>query len=54
MIWKQWKGYWTRYRQLRKRGVEEWLASNTAKSNHGPWRLAMSSALAIALPNKGQ
>ena len=51
MIWKQWKRYWTRYRQLRKRGVERHLAINTAKSNHGPWRLAKSPALAIALSN---
>jgi len=51
MIWKQWKRYWTRYRQLRKRGVERRLAINTAKSNHGPWRLAKSPALAIALSN---
>jgi RNA-directed DNA polymerase len=44
MIWKQWKRYWTRYRQLRKRGVERRLAINTAQSNHGPWRLAKSPA----------
>ena len=52
MIWKQWKRrFWPRYRQLRKRGVEKRLAANTAGSNHGPWRLAKSPALAIALPN---
>ena len=51
VIWKQWQRFRTRYRQLRKRGVERRLAFQTAKSNHGPWRLAKSPALAIALPN---
>jgi RNA-directed DNA polymerase len=51
MMWKQWRHYWTRYRQLRHRGVEKGLAINTAKSNHGPWRIAMSPALSIAMPN---
>jgi RNA-directed DNA polymerase len=39
-IWKQWK-----------RGVGKDLAAQTAGSAHGPWRLANSPALAIALPN---
>jgi len=46
-LWKQWgrRGY----RELRKRGVSRDLASNTAKSAHGPWRLSRSPALAFAL-----
>jgi RNA-directed DNA polymerase len=51
VIWKQWQRFRMRYRQLRKRGVERRLAFQTAKSNHGPWRLAKSPALAMALPN---
>lgn len=51
VIWKQWQRFRRRYRQLRKRGVERRLAFQTAKSNHGPWRLAKSPALAMALPN---
>jgi RNA-directed DNA polymerase len=51
VIWKQWQRFRMRYRQLRKRGVERRLAFQTAKSNHGPWRLAQSPALARALPN---
>ncbi len=49
-IWKQWgrKGY----RMLRKAGVDRYLAWNTAKSAHGPWRLSKSPALYIALPNR--
>jgi RNA-directed DNA polymerase len=50
-IWKQWKRGTVRYRQLRKRGVNPRLAATTAGSAHGPWRLALSQGLAIALPN---
>ena len=49
-IWKQWgrKGY----RMLRRLSVDRWLAWNTAKSAHGPWRLSGSPALRYALPNR--
>ena len=50
-IWKQWKRGRTRFAELRKRGVGQDLAAQTAGSAHGPWRLANSPALAIALPN---
>ena len=49
-IWKQWKRGPTRFAELRKRGVGTELAAKTAGSVHGPWRLANSPALAIALP----
>ena len=49
-IWKQWGR--SGYRQLRRRGIDRWLAWNTAKSAHGPWRLSKSPALYYALPNK--
>jgi len=42
----------SRYRQLRKLGVSQDLAWNTRKSAHGPWRISMSPALGIALPNR--
>jgi RNA-directed DNA polymerase len=51
VVWKQWKHGRTRFRQLRKRGVSRDLAAKTAGSPHGPWRLANSPALSIALPN---
>jgi RNA-directed DNA polymerase len=51
VVWKQWKRGRTRFRELRKRGVGKDLAAKTAGSPHGPWRLANSPALAIALPN---
>jgi RNA-directed DNA polymerase len=51
VIWKQWKRGTVRFAELRKRGVGKDLAAKTAGSAHGPWRLANSPALAIALPN---
>src|SRR5215469_3572511 len=51
VVWKQWKRGRTRFRELRKRGVRRDLAAKTAGSPHGPWRLANSPALSIALPN---
>ena len=50
-IWKQWKRGPTRFAELRKRGVGKVLAAQTAGSAHGPWRLADSPGLHIALPN---
>ncbi len=50
-IWKQWKRGRRRYAELRRRGVNVQLAAKAAGSAHGPWRLANSPALALALPN---
>jgi RNA-directed DNA polymerase len=50
-IWKQWKRGRIRFTELRKRGVGWDLAVKAAGSAHGPWQLANSPALAIALPN---
>jgi RNA-directed DNA polymerase len=51
VVWKQWKRGRTRFKALRKRGVGKDLAAQTAGSAHGPWRIAKSPALNIALPN---
>jgi RNA-directed DNA polymerase len=51
VIWKQWRRGSVRFAELRKRDVGKDLAAETAGSAHGPWRLANSPALAIALPN---
>jgi len=51
VVWKQWKQGRTRFRELRKRGVSTDLAASTAGSAHGPWRIANSPALSLALPN---
>lgn len=50
-IWKQWKRGTVRFRELTQRGVKPELAAKTAGSGHGPWRLADSPGLHIALPN---
>jgi len=49
-IWKQWKRGTVRYAELRQRGVGKDLAAQTAGSAHGPWRIADSPGLHIALP----
>jgi RNA-directed DNA polymerase len=51
VIWKQWKRGSVRFAELRRRGIGLDLAAQTAGSAHGPWRLANSPALNIALPN---
>lgn len=51
MVWKQWKRGTTRYRELRKRGIAAQDAAKTAGSSDGPWHLANTSALKIALSN---
>jgi RNA-directed DNA polymerase len=49
IAWKQWKRGRTRYRELRRRGVGRDLAAQAAGSPRGPWRLAASPALNMAL-----
>lgn len=51
VAWKQCKRGRTRFGELRRRGVGKDLAAQTAGSAHGPWRLANSPAVHIALPN---
>jgi len=51
IAWKQWKHGYARFAELRRRGVGRDLAAQTAGSPHGPWRLANSPALTIAMPN---
>src|SRR6266849_3805821 len=50
-LWKQWKRGSERFAELVQRGVGTDLAAQTAGSAHGPWRLAESPGLHIALPN---
>ena len=51
IAWKQWKRGPARFDELRRRGVGRDLAAQAAGSPHGPWRLAASPALTIALSN---
>jgi RNA-directed DNA polymerase len=49
-LWKQWKRGTVRFAELIARGVDSELAAQTAGSVHGPWWLAESPGLHIALP----
>lgn len=50
-LWRQWKTQRRRRSMLIQLGVRGRLADNTAGSGHGPWHLARSKALNIALSN---
>ncbi|USS95558.1 group II intron reverse transcriptase/maturase [Serratia symbiotica] len=52
LLWKQWKKGRTRYSELRVRGVGKDLAAQTVGSSHKQWRMSLSPALCIALPNR--
>ena len=51
VAWTYWRYGRTRFAALRRRGVNKTLAAKTASSAHGPWRVSLSPALCIALPN---
>jgi RNA-directed DNA polymerase len=48
---KQWKRGRKRYKELRRRGVDHDRAARTAGSGHSPWRMALTPAMHLALPN---
>jgi RNA-directed DNA polymerase len=50
VVWKQWARPGTRFRQLRKRGVNAKEAILTARGNRGPWRATLTAAVCWALP----
>jgi len=51
IYWKQWKNTSTRYKNLRKLGVDEDNAWKWASSSKGYWRIAGSQVLANTLTN---
>ena len=51
IAWKQWKRGPVRFDELRRRGVGRGLALKAAGDPRGPWRLANSPALTMALSN---
>jgi RNA-directed DNA polymerase len=51
-LWRQWKTPRRRRAALIALGVSPQLASNTAGSGRGPWRIARSKALAVGLSNE--
>ena len=50
-MWRQWKTQRRRRAMLNQLGVRGALAEKTAASSRGPWHLAHSKALSIALSN---
>jgi RNA-directed DNA polymerase len=50
-LWKQWKTFRNRLTELLKRKVHRDMATRTAASRKGPWRIGHSKALNVALPN---
>lgn len=52
LLWKQWKVYANRKRELIQRGVPEDLAQSEAWSAKGPWRMSHAKAVQMALPNR--
>jgi RNA-directed DNA polymerase len=51
-IWKHWKTPRRRQRMLIQLGVRGALATSTAASSRGPWHIAHTKALSIALSNE--
>jgi len=52
LIWKQWKVYANRRKELMNRNVSESLSSYTAFSAKGPWRISSTKAVQLALNGK--
>ncbi len=48
-IWKQWRLPRTRIRKLKQLGVNHEAAYNHGNSRKGPWRLAKSLAISLAM-----
>jgi group II intron reverse transcriptase/maturase len=51
VVWKQWKRYRTRRRNLIAHGIPAWQARKWAGTGKGYWRIAGSPVLNTALPN---
>ena len=52
VVWKQWKVYRRRKRELIKLGISDQLAHTTAWSAKGPWCLSQSPGVNMALNRK--
>jgi RNA-directed DNA polymerase len=51
VIWRQWKRPWTRYRELRRLGLDEARARASAFNGRGPWWNAGASHMHAAVPS---
>jgi Group II intron, maturase-specific domain len=52
LIWKRWKKVGTRYRKLRKYGIDQDNAMKLANSRKGYWRVSKNEIIHRALSNK--
>lgn len=52
LIWKRWKRVRTRYRWLRKLGIDHDESLKLAASRQGYWRLSWSETMHRAVPNQ--
>ena len=50
IVWRQWKRPRTRYRELRRHGLDEARARASASNGHGPWWNAGASHMHAAVP----
>jgi RNA-directed DNA polymerase len=50
IVWKHWKNYRTRIRELKKRGIPHSKALFVGCSRKGPWRMSKVKWVAFALP----
>jgi len=50
IVWKQWKNYRTRVRELKKRGIPHLKAVTNGCSRKGAWRMSKVKWVAYALP----
>lgn len=50
-IWQQWRKVGTRYKKLKKFGINDDLALRTAASRKGSWRISNTPAICFAFPN---
>jgi RNA-directed DNA polymerase len=50
IVWKHWKNYRTRVRELKKRGIPHTKALLVGCSRKGPWRMSKVKWVAFALP----
>ena len=51
IVWRQWKRPRTRYRELRRHGLDEARARASAFNGHGPWWNAGASHMHAAVPS---
>lgn len=52
LIWKRWKRVRTRYKMLRRYGIDHKEAMKTANSRKGYWRISRSEVLHRAITNE--